>query len=96
MSWNIDMQVAFLDEEERREAKEWAEEKKFMKEHPNWYEEYREQPVQQKAVIERRVIIAEPGSIKQRNTVLSPDGWETVVPRNVVVKIKKNNKPKWK
>lgn len=27
------------------------------------------------------VIVAEPGSLKLRNTVVSPDGWTTVVPR---------------
>jgi len=28
------------------------------------------------------VIVAEPGSLKLRNTVVSPDGWTTVVPRS--------------
>jgi hypothetical protein len=31
------------------------------------------------------VIVAEPGSLKLRNTVISPDGWTTVVPRSGVL-----------
>ena len=31
------------------------------------------------------VIVAVPGSLKQRNTVISPDGWTTFVPRRAVV-----------
>lgn len=34
------------------------------------------------------VIVAEPGSLKQRNTVVSPDGWTTVVPRSGVLDTK--------
>lgn len=34
------------------------------------------------------VIVAEPGSLKKRNIVISPDGWTTVVPRNGVLDTK--------
>ena len=34
------------------------------------------------------VIVAVPGSLKQRNIVISPDGWATVVPRSGVLDTK--------
>jgi predicted acetyltransferase len=82
MSSLMDLRNAYMKEEEKWEAKEWAEEEKFRKAHPDADEKFEdwlyEELEKEKAKAPRQPkVCVKKAPVKKRNTV-DPDGWVTV------------------